>query len=61
MLGAIIVTKPLRFKLSDSASKALKSPAALEVDEEEERLSDSLPPSQVEVGVANVIHAHPGK
>ena len=53
--------RPHRFELSDSVSDALRSPAALEAVEEEDRLPDSLSPSQVEVGVANVIDAHPGK
>ena len=65
LLGAIKVTRPHRFKLSDSVSKALRSPAALEADEEEGKEEDKLPdspaPSQVGVGVANVIDAHPGK
>ena len=41
-------------------SEALRSPAALEACEEEDRLPDSLSSSQVEVGVANIIDSHPG-
>ena len=53
--------RPRRFELSNCVSVALSSPAALKVDEEEDKLPDSLSPLQVEVGVANVIDAHPGK
>ena len=60
-LGAIIVTRPHMFEFSDSVSEALRLPSAFKVDEEEDRLPDSVAPSQVEVGVANVINAHPGK
>ena len=49
--------RPHRFKFSDNAFEALRSPAALEAD----RLPDSLLSLQVEVGVSNVIDAHPGK
>ena len=52
------MTRPHRFELSDSVSEALRSPAALEADEEQDRPPDSLSPSQVEVRVANVIDAH---
>ena len=52
--------RPHRFEFSDSASEALRSPAALEAGEEEDRLHESLSSSQVEVGVANVIDSHPG-
>ena len=55
------MTRPHRFELSDNVSEALRLPAALEADEEEDRLPDSLSPLQVEVGVTNVIDAHPGK
>ena len=55
------MTRPHRFKPNNGVSKALRSPAALEANEEEDRLPDSLLPSQVEVGVTNVINAHPGK
>ena len=55
------MTRPHRFEFRDTVSEALRPPAALEVDEEEDRLPDSLSPLQVEVGVANVINAHPGK
>ena len=57
------VTRTHRFLLSDSVSQALRSPAALEADveEDEEEDPDSLSPSQVEVGVATVIDAYPGK
>ena len=55
-----VVIRPHRFEFSDNAFEALRSPAALEVDEEEDRLPDSLSSSQVEVGVSNVIDAHPG-
>ena len=55
------MTRPHRFKPSDSVSEDLRSPTALEADEEENRLPNSLSPSQVEVGVANVIDAHLGK
>ena len=48
---------PHGFEFSDSVSEALRSPVALE----EDRLPDSLSLSQVEVEVANVIDAHPGK
>ena len=50
-----------RFEFSNSVSEALRSPAALEADKEEDRLPDSLSSLQVEVRVANVIDAHPGK
>ena len=53
--------RPHRFEFSNSVSKALSSPAALEADEEEDRLPDSLSSSQIQVGVAIVIDAHPGK
>ena len=53
------MTRPHRFEFSDSVSEDLRLPAALEADEEEDRLPDSLSPSQV--GVANVIDARPGK
>ena len=55
------MTRPHRFEFSDNASKALRSPAALEADEEEDRLPNSLSSLQVEVGASNVIDAHPGK
>ena len=55
------VTRPHKFEFSDSVSEALRSPSALEVDEEEDRLPDSLSSLQVEVGVSNIIDAHPGK
>ncbi len=51
--------RPHRFEFSDSVSEALRSPAALEADEEEDRLPESLSSSQVEVGVANVIDSYP--
>ena len=54
-----VVIRPHRFEFSDNAFEALRSPAALEADEEEDRLPDSLLSSQ-EVGVSNVINAHPG-
>ena len=60
LLGAIRVIGPHRFKFSDSVFESLRSPAALEADEEEDRLPDSLSPSQVKVGVANVIDAYLG-
>ena len=61
LLGVIRVIRPHRFEFSDSVSEALRSPAALEADEQEDRLPDSLSSLQVEVGVANVIDAHSGK
>ena len=48
--------RPHRFEFSDNAFEALRSPAALEADEEEDRLPDSLSSLQVE-GVSNVIDA----
>ena len=54
------MTRPHRFKLNDSVPEALRSPAALEADKEEDKLPDSLSPSQVEVGVANIIDTHLG-
>ena len=57
----IRVTRPHRFEFSDSVTEALRSPAALEADEEEDRLLDSLLSLQVEAGVANVIETHLGK
>ena len=53
--------RPHNFEFSDNAFEAVRSPAALEADEEEDRLPDSLSSSQVEVEVSNVIDAHPGK
>ena len=53
--------RPHRFEFSDNVSEALRSPAAFEAYEEEDRLPDSLSSSQVEVGASNVIDAHPGK
>ena len=53
--------RPHRFEFSDNAFEALRSPAALEADEEEDRLPNSLSSLQVEVGVSNVIDAHLGK
>ena len=61
LLGAIRVIRPHRFKLGDCVSEAFRSPAALEADEKEDRLPIRLSSLQVEVGVANVIDAHPGK
>ena len=52
--------RPNRFEFSDNASEALRSPAALEANEEV-RLPDGLSSPQVEVGVSNVLDAHPGK
>ena len=40
--------RPHRFEFSDSVSEALRLPAALEADEEEDRLPDSLSSSQVQ-------------
>ena len=60
LLGAISVIRPHRFEFSDSVSESLRSPAAVEASEEEDRLPDSLSSSQVEIGVANVINVHPG-
>ena len=54
------MTRPHRFEFTNSVSEALRLPAALEVDKEQDRLS-SLSPSQVQVGVPNIIDAHPGK
>ena len=53
--------RPHRFEFSDHAFEALRSPAALKADEEEDGLPDSLSSLQVEVGVNNVIDGHPGK
>ena len=53
--------RPHRFEFSDNAFVALRSPAALEADEEEDRVPDSLSSSQVEVGASYVIDVHAGK
>ena len=55
------MTRLHRLEFSDHAFEALRSPAALEADAEEDRLPDSLSSLQVEVGVSNVIDGHPGK
>ena len=41
--------RPHRFEFTDNAFEALRSPAALEADEEEDRLPDILSSLQVEV------------
>ena len=53
--------RPHRFEFSDNAFEALRSPAALDADEKEDKLPDSLLSLQVEVGVSYVVDAHPGK
>ena len=54
LLGAIKVIRPHRFEFSDSVSEALRSSAALEADEEEDRLPDSLSSLPLEVRAANL-------
>ena len=41
--------RPHRFEFTDNAFEALRSPAALEADEKEDRLPDILSSLQVEV------------